>query len=122
MRGGPRREPVEPYVNGVRTRLRVGCLRGELCLVGDVVNEKVEYVRRQRQSRNHECHWPGCTCQVPPAMWGCKAHWFRLPKRLRDRIWDTYEIGQEVDVTPSDEYLAVAHEVQEWIRRFGGAS
>lgn len=49
-------------------------------------------------------------------MWGCKPHWFKLPKRLRDRIWDTYEIGQEIDLSPSPEYLDAAHEVQEWIR------
>lgn len=79
------------------------------------MSSKSEYVRRQGQTRNHECHWPGCTRQVPPAMWGCKPHWFKLPKRLRDRIWETYEIGQEVAMTPSDEYLAVAHEVQQWI-------
>jgi hypothetical protein len=52
-------------------------------------------------------------------MWGCKLHWFKLPKRLRDRIWATYEIGQEVDMTPSDEYLAVAREVQDWIQASG---
>lgn len=79
------------------------------------MTEKQDYVRKQQQSRNHTCHWPGCEHQVPPAMWGCKPHWFALPKRLRDRIWDTYEIGQEVSMTPSDEYLVAAQEVQEWI-------
>jgi hypothetical protein len=82
---------------------------------GSGMNEKVDYVRGQRQTRDHTCHWPGCDRQVPPAMWGCKAHWFKLPKRLRDAIWNTYEVGQEVNMTPSDEYLAVAREVQKWI-------
>jgi hypothetical protein len=54
-------------------------------------------------------------------MWGCKPHWFKLPKALRDRIWETYEIGQEVSMTPSDEYLAVAHEVQAWIEEHYGS-
>lgn len=76
---------------------------------------KANYVRRQPQSRKHTCHWPGCDNQVPPAMWGCRAHWFNLPKRLRDRVWDAYVPGQEARMDPSDEYLAVAHEVQEWI-------
>lgn len=76
---------------------------------------KREYVRRQGQSRDHQCHWPDCQQQVPPAMWGCRTHWMKLPKRLRDKIWDTYEIGQEVTMTPSAEYLAVAFEVQDWI-------
>lgn len=80
------------------------------------IPEKVDYVLSQRQTRNHHCHWPGCGKQVPPAMWGCKAHWFKLPKRLRDRIWATYEPGQEVDATPSHEYVEVAMEVQQWIR------
>lgn len=78
--------------------------------------EKVAYVKGQSQTRDHECHWPGCEKQVPPAMWGCYKHWMKLPKRLRDKIWATYEIGQEVSMTPSWEYLGVAREVQEWIK------
>lgn len=78
--------------------------------------DKKEYVRKQGQTRDHHCHWPGCTKSVPPAMWGCKAHWFRLPKKLRDKIWATFEPGQEVDMSPSSEYLKVANEVQAWIR------
>ena len=49
-------------------------------------------------------------------MWGCREHWFRLPKRLRDRIWATYRPGQEVDKRPSAAYLTVAKDVQKWIR------
>ena len=66
-------------------------------------------------TRRHTCHWPGCTKQVPPALWGCKTHWFKLPRHFRDRVWDTYEIGQEVRMDPSEEYLAVAFAIQEWI-------
>lgn len=79
------------------------------------MNRKADYVRSQGQTREHHCHWPGCDQQVPPAMWGCKRHWFMLPKSLRDRIWDTYEPGQEKTMNPSDEYLEVAREVQDWI-------
>lgn len=79
------------------------------------VARKRRYVRSQGQTRKHHCHWPGCEAQVPPAMWGCKAHWFKLPKALRDRIWATYAPGQEVDMSPSDEYLQVADDVQKWI-------
>ncbi len=79
------------------------------------IGEKVAYVKRQGQTRNHHCHWPECDKQVPPAMWGCKAHWFRLPKRLRDRIWLEYAIGQEADWSPSDDYLDAAQGVQAWI-------
>ena len=58
--------------------------------------EKANYVRSQTQTRDHICHWPGCNKQVPPAMWGCKAHWFKLPLPLRNAIWAAYVPGQEI--------------------------
>lgn len=83
--------------------------------IGSNLSEKVHYVKSQGQTRNHHCHWPTCNEQVPPAQWGCKKHWFKLPKRLRDRIWATYKPGQEKTMTPSRAYLLVADEVQRWI-------
>lgn len=80
---------------------------------------KYDYVRQQGQTRQHHCHWPGCEKQVPPAMWGCREHWFRLPKYLRDRIWRAYRPGQEKTMTPSGEYVEAARAVQEWIAKFG---
>ena len=80
-----------------------------------IAARKAAYVRRQSQTRRHECHWPGCTAQVPPAMWGCRTHWFKLPKNLRDRIWRCYRPGQEIDMRPSAEYMAAAEAVQAWI-------
>jgi hypothetical protein len=53
-------------------------------------------------------------------MWGCRRHWFTLPKPLRDRIWKTYRPGQERTKDPSPEYLAAAAGVQQWIRSYGG--
>lgn len=79
------------------------------------IGDKVAHVRRAGQTRNHECHWPGCTKQVPPAMWGCKAHWFKLPQALRNKIWAAYRPGQETDQRPSHAYLEAAREVQAWI-------
>lgn len=67
----------------------------------------------------HLCHWPGCPKPVPPKMWGCKPHWFRLPKALRDAVWDAYVPGQEITKTPNPVYLAVASRVQDWILKFG---
>lgn len=67
---------------------------------------------------SHVCHWPGCGTPVPPKLWGCKPHWFGLPKRLRDLIWATYVPGQEVTKTPSPEYQAAARQVQEYIAAF----
>jgi hypothetical protein len=82
------------------------------------VSKKAAYVKRQKQFRSHHCHWPGCDKQVPPAMWGCREHWFTLPKYLRDKIWKAYRPGQEKDMRPSQAYLVVAREVQVWITNF----
>lgn len=79
---------------------------------------KRAYVRSQGQTRNHTCHWPGCTKQVPPAMWGCSSHWFKLPAEIRDMIWVTYRPGQEIDMNPSAAYLAAADAAQQWIREY----
>jgi len=78
-------------------------------------SEKVAHVKRAKQTRDHECHWPGCTTQVPPAMWGCRTHWFMLPPDIRNRIWNAYRPGQEITMTPSAEYVAAARAAQEWI-------
>jgi hypothetical protein len=82
------------------------------------ISEKVEYVKKQGQTRNHHCHWPGCDRQVPPAVWGCRPHWYTLPKELRNRIWQAYRPGQEIDQKPSETYVTVAREVQAWIERY----
>lgn len=79
---------------------------------------KADYVRsamRRGDTQRHHCHWPDCGAQVPPAAWGCKRHWYMLPKALRDRIWDTYAVGQEVAKTPSPAYIAAARAAQDWI-------
>lgn len=81
---------------------------------------KADYIRSQGQTRKHGCHWPGCERQVPPAMWGCKPHWYALPAILRAHIWATYEPGQEVAMTPSEDYLNAAQAVEDWIRDNAG--
>jgi hypothetical protein len=86
------------------------------------IGQKADYVRNEAKRNttfDHHCHWPGCTKSVPPAMWGCKAHWFKLPQKLRNKIWATYQPGQEVSKDPSDDYLTVAREVQDWIAANG---
>lgn len=83
---------------------------------------KADYVRAQPQTRRHTCHWPGCTVQVQPAKWGCKAHWVRLPIRLRNKLWNAYQPGQEEGRAPvSDAYLAAAAEIREWALSRGGS-
>jgi hypothetical protein len=70
---------------------------------------------RGRAMSKHTCHWPGCAKAVPPAMWGCKPHWYALPKALRDRILATYRPGQEITKTPSVAYVQAAQDAQAWI-------
>lgn len=83
---------------------------------------KSAYVRSQGQTRQHHCHWPGCKKNVPPAKWGCREHWFRLPQYLRARIWAAYTPGQEKwledsanNPRPSEAYINAAEDVQKWI-------
>lgn len=86
-------------------------------------NDKVDYVRAKirepRAVERHHCHWPGCTRDVPPALWGCPEHWYKLPRALRNKVWRTFKPGQEISKTPSPEYLKVAREVQDWIKENG---
>ena len=84
------------------------------------IKQKADYVRSQPGDGRHCCHWPGCQALVPPAMWGCRRHWYRLPQLLRSKIWRTYRPGQEITKTPSRAYVAVAREVQDWIAKHGG--
>ena len=87
------------------------------------MNTKAGYVKKQTQSRRHTCHWPNCERQVPPAMWGCKVHWFKLPRSLRNRVWAAYRPGQENDLQPSEDYFQVADDVQKWcLTQIKGAS
>lgn len=81
------------------------------------IARKVDHVRSAVQTRSHGCHWPECKRQVPPAMWGCKEHWFQLPPALRGRIWASYRPSQEIDMHPSQAYLDAALDVQMWIQQ-----
>jgi hypothetical protein len=81
---------------------------------------KYDYVRSATQTRTHHCHWPGCTEQVPPAKWGCREHWYRLPIGIRNKIWGAFRPGQEIDGNPSLAYIRAAREAQDWIMRKGG--
>lgn len=56
----------------------------------------------------HKCHATGCNRKIPHAAWGCKFHWFMVPKYLRDLIWLHYRPGQEDDWKPSADYLKAA--------------
>lgn len=38
----------------------------------------------------HRCPWPGCGERVRRELWGCVAHWYRLPRTLRGRLSVAY--------------------------------
>jgi hypothetical protein len=80
--------------------------------------DKVKHVLKAKQTRDHDCHWPGCGRQVPPALWGCKEHWFLLPIALRNKLWMVYVPGQEEKGNPTKEYVKVAREIQAWIENY----
>lgn len=79
------------------------------------IAEKVAHVMAAPHVAGHTCHWPGCTTEVRPAVWGCKRHWSLLPRSLQRLIWSAYRPGQEQDKRPSLEYINAARAVQDWI-------
>jgi hypothetical protein len=83
------------------------------------IADKVAHVKRAGQTRDHACHWPTCTRQVPPAMWGCREHWYMLPPGIRDAIWRAYAPGQEQTGRPSTAYVDAARAAQQWIEEVG---
>lgn len=68
----------------------------------------------------HTCHANGCTSRVPPKMFMCRDHWMRLPKRMRDAVWENYVPGQEVRKDPTVEYLRVTREAITWLSKAEG--
>jgi hypothetical protein len=38
----------------------------------------------------HKCPAPDCTKRVPFDQLACLAHWFAIPKPLRDEVWRAY--------------------------------
>lgn len=81
------------------------------------MQDKVRYAKSQGQTRDHECHWPGCPVQVPPAMSHCRPHWYRIPRRLRTALWKAFVPGQEITMTPSAAYITVAMDIAAWAAR-----
>lgn len=116
--GGTMKQWIPPAV--ARERAQIGgnrCGKTEAPRQAEI-GEKVEHVRtalRTDRRANHHCHWPNCDAAVPAAAWGCKKHWYMLPKDMQRRIWRAFRPGQEESKTPSREYVAVAREVQDWI-------
>lgn len=58
----------------------------------------------------HTCHATNCNISIPPEMFMCRNHWFKLPKLIRNKIWETYRPGQCDDWNISHEYANAARE------------
>ena len=56
----------------------------------------------------HTCHAHRCDRTVPPRLLMCRAHWFKVPRRLQAEVWARYRTGQESDKRPSLAYLLAA--------------
>lgn len=56
----------------------------------------------------HHCHATNCQTPVPPEMFMCRKHWYKVPKSIRAKIWKTYRDGQCDDMEPSKEYCETA--------------
>jgi hypothetical protein len=68
----------------------------------------------------HLCHAVGCDSVVPPRMLMCRRHWFMVPKKLQDAVWDEYIPGQEVRKDPTNDYLTAAHAAIEAVAKKEG--
>jgi hypothetical protein len=65
----------------------------------------------------HTCHATGCQTEVPPKLFMCRKHWFRLPKEMRDLVWENYVPGQEIRKDPTPEYLNIVQRCIRFIER-----
>jgi len=74
----------------------------------------VETVEKLRMK--HKCHAYDCEIEVPPKMFMCKKHWLMVPKWHQDLIWELYTKGQEIDKTPSRQYLQVTDRAKWFVR------
>ena len=63
-----------------------------------------------RAFTGHHCHATNCRVPVPPEVWGCRRHWFMVPKVIRERIWNAYRSGQCDDMNPSMAYCSAARD------------
>lgn len=63
----------------------------------------------------HLCHARGCEVPVPPHLLMCLPHWNMVATYLKAEVWRTYRRGQEVDKSPSREYLHAAHEACKYV-------
>jgi hypothetical protein len=44
-------------------------------------------------SGSHRCPVRACTTRVSPDKLMCRAHWYQVPKPIRDAVWATWRSG-----------------------------
>ena len=47
----------------------------------------------------------------------CRRHWYMVDKPLRDKVWEEYQPGQEINKNPTCGYLLAAQGAIECVRR-----
>jgi hypothetical protein len=67
------------------------------------------------QDTSHQCPGNNCTRRVSHDMLACKAGWFKIPKRLRDAVWDAYSYPGP----GSSEHMVACAEAVEALRAAG---
>ncbi len=65
----------------------------------------------------HKCHATDCSRSVSPKMLMCRKHWYMVDKPLRDKVWEEYQPGQEINKNPTYAYLLAAEAAIECVRR-----
>lgn len=60
----------------------------------------------------HRCPAPGYTEAVPSDRYACRAHWFSIPRELRDRLWMAYRYNGPL----SDEHVAAMEACDEFLK------
>lgn len=50
----------------------------------------------------NECPHPKCNVQKPRHLYACRTHWFQLPKKLRDKIYSSYNLSQWEEWSKND--------------------
>jgi len=58
----------------------------------------------------HRCKWNGCHRTIASTLYMCAEHWFRLPRALRNELWDGYRRG-----ITSNQYVAADEQIQDWV-------
>lgn len=63
----------------------------------------------------HHCHANECPAPTDPKLFMCPAHWAKVPKAMKDKVWTTYRARGAIRDNPAgwaDYYEACADAVE----------